>query len=386
MYRNFAPANWLQAYYGAKGVDGDGQVTTDENGKVVISYIADNNSWCQAFSYCDLIYSDYISVSPINEEEGSIWGDAKITTVESLVGSEEITVDYDENLKLQTKFVDMDKVKNPTDGWISSYSDIYGDIAPNAKVVTTVSAKESVKTEIGQYYDYINKVTKTQYEYSEVDISTETLTLATDAEGNLDYDLGLNPEYIYQIDVAIYDANGNYYRSQHYLYPSSNDYYYGYTYYEFDGLEESYDIGETVSASITSSDEAPMPSDGSYKYFYAQSKNGTYNSDISSTPSYSFEFTDEMIPNVTVWGVIFDGKSYHDVNQATIVYDYESKSFDIDKIVTGITSSKRGKIIEVKDAILRLESRIGKLIPVEEIEKELEQLVSLKHGEQLGKR
>jgi len=53
-------------------------------------------------------------------------------------------------------------------------------------------------------------------------------------------------------------------------------------------------------------------------------------------------------------------------------YDYESKSFDIDKIVTGITSSKRGKIIEVKDAILRLESRIGKLIPVEEIEKELE--------------
>ena len=55
-------------------------------------------------------------------------------------------------------------------------------------------------------------------------------------------------------------------------------------------------------------------------------------------------------------------------------YDYESKSFDIDKIVTGITSSKRGKIIEVKDAILRLESRIGKLIPVEEIEKELEHL------------
>ena len=320
----------LQAYYGAKGVDGDGQVTTDENGKVVISYIADNNSWCQAFSYCDLIYSDYISVSPINEEEGSIWGDAKITTVESLVGSEEITVDYDENLKLQTKFVDMDKVKNPTDGWISSYSDIYGDIAPNTKVVTTVSAKKSVKTDIGQYYDYINKVTKTQYEYSEVDISTETLTLATDAEGNLDYDLGLNPEYIYQIDVAIYDANGNYYRSQHYLYPSSNDYYYGYTYYEFDGLEESYDIGETVSASITSSDEAPMPSDGSYKYFYAQSKNGTYNSDISSTPSYSFEFTDEMIPNVTVWGVIFDGKSYHDVNQATIVYDYESKRIDVD--------------------------------------------------------
>ena len=53
-------------------------------------------------------------------------------------------------------------------------------------------------------------------------------------------------------------------------------------------------------------------------------------------------------------------------------YDYETKSFDIDKIVTGVTSSKRGKILEVKEAIIKLESRIGKLIPLEEIEKELE--------------
>jgi len=53
-------------------------------------------------------------------------------------------------------------------------------------------------------------------------------------------------------------------------------------------------------------------------------------------------------------------------------YDYETKSFDIDKIVTGVTSSKRGKIMEVKDAIVKLESQIGKLIPVEELEKLLE--------------
>ena len=53
-------------------------------------------------------------------------------------------------------------------------------------------------------------------------------------------------------------------------------------------------------------------------------------------------------------------------------YDYETKSFDIDKIVTGVTASKRGKILEVKEAIIRLESKIGKLIPIEELKKELE--------------
>ncbi len=50
-------------------------------------------------------------------------------------------------------------------------------------------------------------------------------------------------------------------------------------------------------------------------------------------------------------------------------YDEEAKTFDIDRITTGITSSKRGKILAVKETISQLESRLGKLIPIEELEK-----------------
>jgi len=53
-------------------------------------------------------------------------------------------------------------------------------------------------------------------------------------------------------------------------------------------------------------------------------------------------------------------------------YDYEAKTFDIDKITTGIPTSQRNKIITVREMITELESRLGKLIPMEEIEKELE--------------
>jgi replicative DNA helicase Mcm len=52
-------------------------------------------------------------------------------------------------------------------------------------------------------------------------------------------------------------------------------------------------------------------------------------------------------------------------------YDEETKSFDIDKMTTGITSSKRSKILLVRDTIYQLESRVGKMIPLEELEKEL---------------
>lgn len=53
-------------------------------------------------------------------------------------------------------------------------------------------------------------------------------------------------------------------------------------------------------------------------------------------------------------------------------YDEENQSFDIDKITTGITSSKRGKILTVREAISQLESRMGKLIPMEELQKVLD--------------
>ncbi|MBT4257687.1 minichromosome maintenance protein MCM [archaeon] len=52
-------------------------------------------------------------------------------------------------------------------------------------------------------------------------------------------------------------------------------------------------------------------------------------------------------------------------------YDYESKTFDIDKATAKMTNSQRGKVFLVRDTITSLEEKIGKLIPVEEIEKEL---------------
>ncbi len=56
------------------------------------------------------------------------------------------------------------------------------------------------------------------------------------------------------------------------------------------------------------------------------------------------------------------------VSLTQVGWDEETQSFDIDKITTGITASKRGKIILVKDAIHQLEARLGKLIPMEELQ------------------
>ena len=59
-------------------------------------------------------------------------------------------------------------------------------------------------------------------------------------------------------------------------------------------------------------------------------------------------------------------------------YDYETKTFDIDRIATGVSTSQRGKIMLVRETLARLESRLGKLIPIEELKKELEGKVDAK--------
>ena len=58
-------------------------------------------------------------------------------------------------------------------------------------------------------------------------------------------------------------------------------------------------------------------------------------------------------------------------------YDEETKSFDIDKMTTGISSSKRNKILVLKEALSQMESRLGKLIPMEEVEKAVEGKMSI---------
>jgi len=53
-------------------------------------------------------------------------------------------------------------------------------------------------------------------------------------------------------------------------------------------------------------------------------------------------------------------------------YDEETGSYDIDRIATGSSTSERGKAILLRETLTKLEQKLGKKIPIEELEKELE--------------
>ncbi len=56
--------------------------------------------------------------------------------------------------------------------------------------------------------------------------------------------------------------------------------------------------------------------------------------------------------------------------------DKETGEIDIDRIVTGIPASERGRIVLVREALIKLESRIGKLIPMNDIKTDLSEKIS----------
>ena len=64
------------------------------------------------------------------------------------------------------------------------------------------------------------------------------------------------------------------------------------------------------------------------------------------------------------------------VSLQQVGYDEETQSYDIDRVTTGITSSKRGKILLVRETISQLESKLGKLIPTEELKNSLKEKMS----------
>jgi len=53
-------------------------------------------------------------------------------------------------------------------------------------------------------------------------------------------------------------------------------------------------------------------------------------------------------------------------------YDSETQTFDIDRIATGVSTSQRSKVILLRETLTKLEERLGKFIPLEELQGELE--------------
>ncbi|MBU1018981.1 MAG: alpha-2-macroglobulin family protein [Patescibacteria group bacterium] len=322
------PVPNLALNFDASG-DTDGTYTTDEDGELTVEFKADPGA-CNN-KYCSLFKTRYFEVFPTLEESGDINATERFTVIRSFVGATDVEAELD-GLYLETKWVDREKVRDADYLWADP--DIYSEIAPETQVNLKIVKSYYEKTDNGTYYDYINKVVKPKYSYSSSKETIEEVTLHTDENGVLDYPLDLEDGYSYYFYMTIIDPYGNEYIEYESIYNSRYSYNYG-DYLSFDGVEDSYSIGDEVEFTLTSGDEDSLPDDGSYQYLFVSFQDGLRDYIVSDSPTLAFEFTEDMAPNINYMAVRFDGDYYtNPYTSTTINYDYEDERLDVDIVPT----------------------------------------------------
>lgn len=219
----------------------------------------------------------------------------------------------------------LDRLNN---GTAKNSSDYLGDPVSNQKINGTVIKNAWVKTENGTYYDYINKITHKRYSYSLEKEVIDTFSMETSSDGTTSYNFDA-PEIrdsYYTVEIESTDGNG---RNMSYTLYCGKVYNYS-RYnsnptYTLEGSKDSYRLGESVDLSFNYGAE-PLPEG---KYLYYKSQNGTYDYDIETSSTYSFNFSEKEIPNATITGVYFNGKTYVYLSYNAL-YDVQEKNLTIE--------------------------------------------------------
>lgn len=207
---------------------------------------------------------------------------------------------------------------------------------PDSPVNVAITVKEMhyEKKEDGQYYDFVTKKVVKKYRYDTVSKTVESLTRPTNSAGIVEYSRTFIPDVWYEISFSVTDAQGRIDREATTAYNWSRyDTFYsqdGYSLHHKNqqGQQEGYTIGEDVTLAALK-DGAPMTDTGTKKFLYIKAQRGIRDIRLSSSPEYSFTYSEKDLPNITIVAIYFDGTTYRVMNDSVRV-NQESRTLSID--------------------------------------------------------
>lgn len=316
---------------------GSQTLATDENGEISFAYKEKDRTCNNDYGHCWPRY-ETISVAPVNSETAEIVAEktVRIFGPNVYLNSD---IEYPEAGKAkvtwQTNFIDF-KTLQSLEWWDYSMGN---EPAPNVKLQVEVKKVTYNKVETGTHYDFIYKRTYKSYNYQRKEEVVDKLSVQTDQLGKYVYERDVEPDASYEVKVKYFGTNGFSDLENDYLYfydgALVNTYSYsGYKYYHLlvgkNGTKQ-YEVGDSVNVKFLNGDNL-LPA-GENKFLYAQLQNGLQEYEVSNEPTYNFNFEPRDIPNINVYAVHFNGKSYDIVesgyDSAVVSYDYAQKNLKI---------------------------------------------------------
>ena len=97
--------------------------------------------------------------------------------------------------------------------------------------------------------------------------------------------------------------------------------------YKPEKVGEKYIPGDKVILNFTENEQKMDSRKQGYLFYQGQKTIDTYK--VSDQSQYTFNFTEEYIPNINVGAVYFDGIAYHEVYPTIVPYDPASKELKV---------------------------------------------------------
>lgn len=313
----------------------DGVVKTDEQGQAVLSF---KTSWAACAENCSTAYQDRLSLSPAKGEIGEIVGLGVIGVYGPKMHFTKSEAVKNENLKAKLKV----EIKNVD--LTNEASGYLGGPAANISVTAKVTKIEYITTQVGTYYDFINKITYPKYEYKENRVILPDFFMTTNAAGQAEAELNLEKGKSYEIKYFAKDQDGKTLSGSGYVYGGyflGNPLFENYFLQAKDNHEAVYSVGENIKLDIIKNQE---PVKAGYA-LVSRHQLGLSDYRLEKSSEINFTFEGKNIPNVLINSVWFDGVTYHEVAPYTAVLKRETRGLKVNVTADKAEYAPRGEVI-----------------------------------------
>ncbi|PKM95905.1 MAG: alpha-2-macroglobulin [Firmicutes bacterium HGW-Firmicutes-1] len=332
------PVAKLNVNYNISGLDyKTGEMKTDTKGLSKIAYTPQYKEEYQGMNY--IYFNAYASLP----ESGQIDTSSALKVFMNDINVKfTTTLDKDQGtINAEVNKIVLDKLNDNIE---DNDEEFLGDAISAHLIKGTVYKNEWKKKEIGEYYDFINKVVVKQYDYYTEKVKVQDITLVTDKVGKAVAKVTLpsKENSYYTVELKTNDLSGKkmtfeQYYGEHWMYSPS------YERYILKSEKATFDLGDTIDVQFMNNDKA-LPA-GNFLYITAQ--NGIKKYEVKQTSKYTTTFDETFIPNADLIGVYFNGKTY-------IQGEHFSPRLDLEKNRISFTaetdkdSYKPGEICTVK--------------------------------------
>ena len=304
-------------------------IATDSDGRATFSFKTKKWDCTENFSgqdwfYCASTQNVYVSVAPSDGEEAQISAADSLTvwrshvSLESYVNTEGDKTHFD----FQARKVDLSHPE-----YVDSDT-VLAEPVRGGKIMGRIIERTWKQIQTGTNYDYQTKLTYPVYKYELETREVGKIDVTTDGAGKASFDFKVpSSTASYQAITSLKDENGvddyavnyfayNSYRriSNDYMAPPDSTGYVDNSIYFQPPMSEQersgYKVGEKVKLAFYQGKNELRPAETPI-FLYVKSQRGLKDAVVSDKPTFEFDFAQELIPNVTIRGVLFrDGGFY----------------------------------------------------------------------------